>query len=359
MTVLLCLSVGTRAEPPGWKAAAAVYRAGQAEEALQMLAALPRAELRDGAHRIFRKGEAGNGPSAQALFALWTEMQVEAFQRAFWNPWVELDLSWPRLVCRWAGSWGDLELNLPYLREGGGPTLLEIVQGYPGRVSPEFMEAWYLLVLAHYQGYWLFHAKDCLEFAPASIRNRPRMLLARGRYFEAAWTIQGGKTRPAREIVPDLGEAERALREALAKMPELVEARLRLGRVLGIRGKTDEALTILAEIRAPVEASTVYLARLFEAEIHDRRGEPARVVAAYEAAIEAFPEGQAARVGLARTVFMQGQRQEARNTILAWPVSSVKTHREPWAEYYYGSEEQNSWYRDRLREVVRQDGLRD
>jgi len=97
--------------------------------------------------------------------------------------------------------------------------------------------------------------------------------------------------------------AENAWRETLTLAPGTHEARLRLGKLLLDEQRTGEAEPLLAEVDvATTDQRQRYLARLFLGRAADRRGQPGEAVRSYNRALEAWPQSQAARLGLAHAL---------------------------------------------------------
>ena len=176
------------------------------------------------------------------------------------------------------------------------------------------------------------------------------MLLATARHEENAWYFVRESNWPLR-IPVDLGRAREALLTALKSEPTLHEARLRLGHVYASMGDEERALAELAAVVAPMDRKFVYLARMFEAEIYQERGDLARAQDAYEQALKAY-RAQSAEVGLARVMFLRGHRNQGRSLLLDWVTDKSAPSRDPWAEYYYGFDGQLDRYRERLRATV-------
>ncbi len=96
-----------------------------------------------------------------------------------------------------------------------------------------------------------------------------------------------------------LERAEKRLRDALAVDDTRLEARLRLGRVLLLQGRTTEAeLPLETVARDTTDDRLRYLAWLFLGRLHDGRRDPEQAIDAYQRALGIRPDGQAARIGL-------------------------------------------------------------
>jgi tetratricopeptide (TPR) repeat protein len=153
-----------------------------------------------------------------------------------------------------------------------------------------------------------------------------------------AISVEGDGSRGERRSIPDstLGEAEASFRRALAADPGLGEARLRLGRVLLLRGHAAEAATELQQV-ARVDGSLRrrYLARLFEARAHEKRGDLDAAARAYRAALAIEPDGQSACIGLGRALDLLGRGDEAQEA-LAGVVETPAERRDPWWSYSRG-----------------------
>jgi tetratricopeptide (TPR) repeat protein len=134
----------------------------------------------------------------------------------------------------------------------------------------------------------------------------------------------------------ELGRAERLFRQTLERDPMRTEARVRLGRVLGRRGRHQDAIVELR--RATMEADNrllQYYGYMFlgaEASALDLVDE-AR--AAYEQASELYPWAQSPHLGISALVARTGDRAEALAAIA--PVLNgdepVLTD-DPWWTYY-------------------------
>jgi len=152
------------------------------------------------------------------------------------------------------------------------------------------------------------------------------------------FSVEGSGSRGEWRPFPEstLGEADAAFRRALSADPGLGEARLRLGRVRLLRERVGDAVVGLRRVaREDGSLRRRYLARLFEARAHEKRGDLAPAVEAYLAAVAVEPEGQSAWIGLGRALDLLGRREEAQDAF----VAALGLHRErgdPWWTYGRG-----------------------
>ena len=157
--------------------------------------------------------------------------------------------------------------------------------------------------------------------------------------------IPGAKT--------SLDRAERFLGQALAVAPSLTEARLRLARVVVLRGRPDDGIALLQPLlQGPVDPDTRYLASLFLGQAHAAAGrlEPARQ--AFAAAAKR-PCGQAAAMALAHQDFV-ARRFAAAREVLDGTLEPSRGCHDPWARYDFGQARDLPGLIDELRRAVRQ-----
>ena len=135
------------------------------------------------------------------------------------------------------------------------------------------------------------------------------------------------------------GEAEALFRDAIAADPGQTEARLRLGRVLLDEGRPQDAAPVLQQAAEQAEDSRQrYLAHLFLGRSAELQDKPKDAVTFYRRAVEAWPESQAARLALARTLEISAGASEAHDLVMASLLDSGKPKREPdpWWSYTFG-----------------------
>ncbi|HXB53817.1 MAG TPA: tetratricopeptide repeat protein [Vicinamibacteria bacterium] len=144
---------------------------------------------------------------------------------------------------------------------------------------------------------------------------------------------------PSKERKFPLRAAEDIYRSLLARDPLLGEAKLRLGRVLALTGRADLALGELRVVATGNDARLRYLAHLFSGDIL-RRG--SRLVDArpeFRQALDAWPGGQAAALGLAETLHSLGERAKAASGLTAAIQDNGDSVRsDPFRSYSVGDE---------------------
>lgn len=232
----------------------------------------------------------------------------------------------PRLVL-WA---------LQYLRDAAG---LERAIGLVDRAQTDDADVWL--------------ARGAL----AELRVRPEAIAADERKALAALDRKGntpeGQTRErdqrdARELRnvdrPDsetekrLDAAVRTYRQAVAAHPALAEPRLRLGRMLALLDRVDEAERQLGIAMAlQPDARQAYLAALFLADLRERQDRPEEALAAYAAALQAWPGAQAPVVAMARLRVLTGAADAARALLAGIHAErDMRERSDPWLGYVGG-----------------------
>ena len=134
-------------------------------------------------------------------------------------------------------------------------------------------------------------------------------------------------------------QAERSYRDTLALDGSLDEARLRLGRLLAEEGRHTEAAPVLERVaREAKEARQRYLALLFLARAAERRKDPHHAGKLYSRALEAWPDGTAARIGLALQLERQAGPRAARTVVLEAlsRARRLDAPPDPWSSYLFG-----------------------
>lgn len=178
-----------------------------------------------------------------------------------------------------------------------------------------------------------------LESGPGMRRyDPPPHLRGRAAAARPGFSVEGEGSRGEWRPLPEssLADAEAAFRRALAADPWHSEARLRLGRVRLLRGRTKEALDDLQRVaREDGSLRRRHLAHLFEARAHEQRGDLESAAGAYRAAVAVEPEGQSAWIGLGRALDLLGRREEAEQA-LATALRLRGPRGDPWWTYSRG-----------------------
>jgi hypothetical protein len=136
-----------------------------------------------------------------------------------------------------------------------------------------------------------------------------------------------------------LADAERLFQRAVDRNPGLTEARLRLGRVMSLRGWTTAAEAMLSDLaHTAADPRQRYLAALFLGWVYERRHRVAEAEAAYRLAVETLPTAQTSRVALAALLDRGGDATLAPPILLpdVEGSSSKAEGEEPWAAYLSG-----------------------
>ena len=133
-----------------------------------------------------------------------------------------------------------------------------------------------------------------------------------------------------------LQDARTFLRRALEIKPDHVEARVRLGRVLGALGQHDEAIHELDLARAGSASRVIrYYAALFLGGEQARLGRAAEARRAYDAASALYPDAQAPRLGLSSLARAAGNQAAAARILLeALAMDDPDPYRDPWWMYF-------------------------
>jgi tetratricopeptide (TPR) repeat protein len=179
----------------------------------------------------------------------------------------------------------------------------------------------------------------------------PELALAQGS-LEAYWgsTLVLRTTRaPTTAMVGDawrrstqarhLDEAADRFRLALKLDPQLAEARMRLGRVLQLRGKLPEARAELEAVLAqPVAPAVVrYLALMFLVDVLEAEGHTDDAFQRVRALVTRFPECQSGHLAMSRFYEARGDRAAALRALEPmWKDQNDRQCSDPWWIYDLG-----------------------
>ena len=104
-----------------------------------------------------------------------------------------------------------------------------------------------------------------------------------------------------------------------------------------LRNHDDDARELLGKAAAESkDAAVAYLAWLFTAALHEKRGRYDAAAEAYRAAIERHPQNHAAHIGLSAVLQRIGRGDEARSVLRGVVDAAAASRREPW--WIYASE---------------------
>ena len=216
-----------------------------------------------------------------------------------------------------------------------------------GSAERRFARDWYLLVVSYRHGNaqvgW---SRAYLAEAREQFPKDPEVLVVSGADHEMvsettrghfARVDAGGTTVGESSIDPEweLEQAETYLRQAAALAPELVEARLRLGRVLYRRGDLAGAARELQAARSLTSQDQVrYLASTFLGLVAVARNELDEAERFYADALRLVPGGQSATIARSEAAYLRGRSADAAEMIVSL-LQDSRTN-DPWWLYLVG-----------------------
>jgi tetratricopeptide (TPR) repeat protein len=215
----------------------------------------------------------------------------------------------------------------------------------PAAARDEFVRRWYaiaggyqegigLLSPPHFtRGLHLFPEDADLLFQAACLHEA----LAEPRVQEA---FQGASV--PRDVTFDISsrraelrEAESLFRKALKIRPDHLEARIRLGRVLGLRGEHVEAEALLRQAAADAnERLLQYYAQLFLGAEHEALGDRVRARDLYGRASQLYPDAQSPPLALSLLSLHDGNHRDALDAMSMVLALPGDTRVDPWWHYH-------------------------
>jgi tetratricopeptide (TPR) repeat protein len=165
---------------------------------------------------------------------------------------------------------------------------------------------------------------------------------------------QGAAGTLAIPLAHDTNEqAERLFRRALRADPTFGEARVRLGRLLGVRKRHDEAAAELATaLSANPTGVVLFYARLFAGRSAQALGKIPDAVGHYKAAGLLFPGAQSAGLAQSQAALLEADVPAALESIQR--VDKSSTARDPWRVYQLGAgRNAEALMREMWRQVVK------
>ncbi len=202
---------------------------------------------------------------------------------------------------------------------------------------------------------------DALLQARAGIELFPRdaeLLLTAGCVLEEKaflTTVSSRDAFPSALALPQewFKDARRDLADAVAIDPDLVLARVRLGRVLWRLGQPEPAREALeAAVARAREPDHRYLAHLFLGRIHEDAQRLDQALSEYRRAAEVYPEGQSAAVALSHALQLTGDMEGSRQ-VLAGGLSDHLRTGDAYSGYLAG----NTAPADRMEAALHREAL--
>lgn len=204
------------------------------------------------------------------------------------------------------------------------------------RFDPQFRRAWYLAAVSAWlqRGRW-DRAGVVVEAIPPEFANDADILVAMGSWLEASVPGDAATAGVAGQM--RLETAVEKYRAALRANPRLVEARLRLGRVLARLGQRDEAITHLeGALRDAMDTELVYLATLFLGQAREEAARPDRALEHFRAAFTLVPTARSAGLALSRLLIVTGRRDEASEVARRMVAVAESAASDPLQQYVRG-----------------------
>jgi hypothetical protein len=215
----------------------------------------------------------------------------------------------------------------------------------PSTKGAAFARLWYHATAAHLQNSRNYLAlMPHLEQARIALPDDARMFLFGGVAFEnlAGPSVQSvfqqspGMVNLA--LPPELlFKAETLLRRSLELDPASPEARVRLGRVLYLRGRDHDKEAYPMLMKAASDASTPaarYYAALFAGRVAERMGDDDSARQQYERAGAVFPGVQSPMIALAQMNLRSGHPDAARESLRLFAVTGdTQPPLDPWWTY--------------------------
>ena len=158
--------------------------------------------------------------------------------------------------------------------------------------------------------------------APASVL---RQVSPSGRNFQVNVDQRGSFG----SVASELKDAEKFFREALAADPDLVEARIRLGHVLGLRDRPADAVRELQVARkGQLPAPLQYIVLIFLGREHVILGDREAARTEFQQAVSLYPGAQSPRLGLSQIARDAGGTPAALAALQILEIPPVTIRRE-------------------------------
>lgn len=232
--------------------------------------------------------------------------------------------------------------HLPFAR-----SLLDLTRG-----DADFLGEWYHAVAAYlFANGMNGDATGHLARAALALPDDARLLFDRASYAETLGLpiYQAVSEDPSARSPSGAGprlpsedrtnaEAERLYRRALEVDPWLVEARVRLARLLDHRGQQDEAAAEIAKaLDAKIAGVIGFYAHIVAGRIASRQGRYDEALQAYRAASALFPDAQSARLGASQAALMAADVADTLAPLERLGAGGASFDADPWWQYQLGA----------------------
>lgn len=242
----------------------------------------------------------------------------------------------------------------------GAPGHWELARSLLENVAPspeqdDTVRLWYIATSAHgqYHEQQTRHEEQAVELFPED--GRLLFLAACLHETFASPVIQSlvrsirvaGTRHGIEPPKSELRTAEKLFRRALQAEPSLVEARIRLGRVLHLSGQPEEAArelrqavaTLLADDGSAASADArllLYFAEMFYGAAAEELGQRDRARASYARAAELYPEAPSPRLALSQLALHEADQTGALDAVqrAMQPPRGGRERDDPWWRYH-------------------------
>jgi tetratricopeptide (TPR) repeat protein len=260
--------------------------------------------------------------------------------------------------------------NWPFARSlldllSAGPRKKILSDGRPERATDPFVSAWYHATTAYMFAEELYgEATSHLHHASMVLPDDALAVFDRACYAEIlglpmhqvlirdvdvgqraraggapTWTTPSSE--PALRIpaaAETNAEAERLFRRALAIDPSLAEARVRLARLLDLRGRHEEAAAELSTaLAAKPPAAVAFYAHLFGARAAQALGHIDDASRHSKEALDLFPDAQSALLAASQLAFLRSDVPATLAPVARLGARSTVFTADPWWQYHRGA----------------------
>ncbi len=224
-----------------------------------------------------------------------------------------------------------------------------------------FLRAWYRAAgLLSLGSYGVDNAILLLDRGVLLFPDDPFLAFALGQAYEARGTFRNGRVPSVQPKLSsaakkDLHTAEGLYRELLNRDPLLWEARLRMGRCIWLDGRAEAALAELERTASGADPARLrYLAHLFIGDLYRRQSRMPEARQEFARAVEIWPDGQTAALGLAETLHTLGERSGAGAALEAAITERGGTPRiDPYHGYHFGDRAEHKRLLEAARDMAR------